>query len=276
MRNTSLCGDAMTCQSVQARILALPDPRQLTDGLRAHVSGCPDCAAYWMQAARLESLVAALPVPPAPAGKKAALLDELAAEGLVFPKVTAPPARSWSLPRPSPKALAGLAAAVLVAVGVWSAVANRKPPVAKLAPPAPRHPLLEKVVQRDVALAKAKTPTDRLDALAGLAEDLAAEGRGLALVAGADEMRELADWFRQVVADGVVEQAGKVPPTALTPDQRKALLDKLTARLAEAGTAAEQAAKDSPPHAQPALRSMADTARDGQTKLRALAAQNGV
>ena len=39
---------------------------------------------------------------------------------------------------------------------------------------------------------------------------------------------------------------------------------------------AEQAAKDSPPHAQPALRSMADTARDGQTKLRALAAQNGV
>ena len=265
----------MTCQSVQARILALPDPRQLPDAFRAHVDGCPDCAAYWKQAARLETLVAALPVPPAPAGKKTAFLEELAAEGLVFPKVTAPPRRAWGLPRPPAKALAGLAAAVLVAVGVWSAAKNGKQPAVHVKQPAPRHPLLEKVVQRDLALAKAKTPNDRLDALAGLAEDLAAESRGLALVAGADEMRELADWFRTVVSDGVVEQAGRVPPHALTPDQRRTLLDRLTARLAEAGKAAEQAAKDSPPHAQPALRSIADTARDGQTKLRALAAREG-
>jgi hypothetical protein len=265
----------MICQSVQARILALPDPRRLPDAFRAHVDGCPDCAAYWKQTARLESLVAALPVPPAPAGKKTALLEDLAAEGLVFPKVTAPPRRAWSLPRPPAKALAGLAAAVLVAVGIWSGVKNGKQPPVVQKQPAPRHPLLEKVVQRDLALAKAKTPNDRLDALAGLAEDLAAESRGLALVAGADEMRELADWFRTVVADGVVEQAGRVPPHALTPDQRRQLLDRLTARLTEAGKAAEQAAKDSPPHAQPALRSIADTARDGQTKLRALAAREG-
>jgi hypothetical protein len=189
--------------------------------------------------------------------------------------VTSPPRRAWSLPRPPAKALAGLAAAVLVAVGIWSGVKNGKQPPALVKQPAPRHPLLEKVVQRDLALAKARTPNDRLDALAGLAEDLAAESRGLALVAGADEMRELADWFRTVVADGVVEQAGRVPPHALTPDQRRTLLDRLTARLAEAGKAAEQAAKDSPPHAQPALRSIADTARDGQTKLRALAAREG-
>ncbi|HEX4608494.1 MAG TPA: hypothetical protein VH092_09835 [Urbifossiella sp.] len=265
----------MTCQSVQARILALPDPRRLPDALRAHADGCPDCLGWWKQAARLESLVAALPVPPAPAGKKTAMLEELAAEGLVFPKVTAPPRRGWSVPRPPAKALAGLAAAVLVAVGLWSAVRGGKQPPVVVKAPAPRYPLLEKVVQHDLALAKAKTPGDRLDALAGLAEDLAAEGRGLALVAGADEMREFADWFRTVVADGVVEQAGRVPPHALTPDQRRALFDRLTARLAEAGQAAERAAKDSPPHAQPALRSIADTARDGQTKLRAIAAREG-
>ena len=265
----------MTCQSVQARILALPDPRRLPDALRAHAAGCPDCAAYWKQAARLEALVAALPVPPAPAGKKEALLEDLAAEGLVFPKVTTTPGRGWSLPRPSLKALAGLAAAVLVAVGIWGAVKGGKQPVVAQKPPAPRHLLLEKVVQRDLALAKAKTANDRLDALAGMAEDLASESRGLALVAGADEMRELADLFRSVVADGVVEQAGRVPPHALTPDQRRTMLDRLTARLAEAGQAAEKAAKDSPPHAQPALRSIADTARDGQTKLRAIAAREG-
>lgn len=266
----------MTCQSVQARILALPDPRQLPDAFRAHVDGCPDCLSWWKQAARLEALVAALPVPAAPAGKKAGLLEDLAAEGLVFPKVTAPPRRAWSLPRPPAKALAGLAAAVLVAVGLWSAVKGGKQPQVAARQPAPRHPFLEKVVRHDVALAKAKTPGDRLDALAGLAEDLAAESRGLALVAGADEMRELADLFRTVVADGVVEQAGRVPPLALTPDQRRTLLDRLTARLTEAGQAAERAAKDSPPHAQPALRSIAETARDGQTKLRAIAAREGI
>ena len=265
----------MTCQSVQARILALPDPRQLPDAFRAHVDGCPDCLGYWQQAARLEALVAALPVPPAPAGKKTAVLEDLAAQGLVFPKVTATPRRAWSLPRVPAKALAGLAAALLVAVGVWSVVKNGKPQVAVPRQPAPRHPLLEKVVQRDLALAKARTPNDRLDALAGLAEDLAAESRGLALVAGADEMRELADWFRTVVADGMVPQAERIPPHSLTPDQRRQMLDRLTTRLAEAGHAAEQAAKDSPPHAQPALRSIADTARDGQTKLRAIAAREG-
>lgn len=265
----------MTCQSVQARILALPDTRRLPDAFRAHVDGCPDCAAWWKQAARLDTLVAALPVPPAPAGKKAALLDDLAADALVFPKVTPAPQRLWSLPRPPAKVLAGLAAAVLVAVGLWSAVKGGKQPTVAVKPPAARHLFLEKVVQRDVALAKAKTPGDRLDALAGLAEDLAAEGRGLALVAGADEMRELADLFRTVVTDGMVEQAGRVPPHALTPDQRRAMLERLTTRLSEAGRAAETAAKDSPPHAQPALRSIADTARDGQTKLRAIAAREG-
>lgn len=263
----------MTCQSVQARILALPDPRQLPDAFRAHVAACPDCTAYWKQAARLETLVAALPVPPAPAGKKTAFLEDLAAEALVFPKVTAPPPRAWSLPRPPAKALAGLAAALLIGVGVWSAMKTGKNQPVAQKQPAPRHALLEKVVQRDLALAKARTPGDRLDALAGLAEDLAAESRGLALVVGADEMREVADWFR-TAADGVVDQAGR-PMNALTPDQRRALLTRLTDRLTEAGRAAEQAAKDSPPHAQPALRSIADTARDGQTKLRAIAAREG-
>src|SRR3954453_11011406 len=107
----------MTCQSVQARILALPDPRQLPDAFRAHVAACPDCAAYWKQAARLETLVAALPVPPAPASKKTAFLAALAAEAWVCPKGTAPPPRAWSLPRPPAKALAGLAAALLIGVG---------------------------------------------------------------------------------------------------------------------------------------------------------------
>ena len=36
------------------------------------------------------------------------------------------------------------------------------------------------------------------------------------------------------------------------------------------GAKAEEAAKESPPHAQPALKTISDTARDGQTKLKAI------
>ena len=68
----------MNCQSFQNRVLTLPDPRQLPEPLVEHSNGCAACAAWWRSAARLEGLLAVLPVPPAPADKKNALLDELA------------------------------------------------------------------------------------------------------------------------------------------------------------------------------------------------------
>jgi hypothetical protein len=46
-------------------------------------------------------------------------------------------------------------------------------------------------------------------------------------------------------------------------------------RLAEAGREADRAARESPPHAQPALKVIADTARDGQATLRDILAREG-
>ena len=269
----------MTCQSVQNRILALSDPRQVPGPLHAHLTGCPACLAWWNRVARLERMIAHLPVPPAPDNKKAVLIDDLT----VGPVITTVPAldrrSAWSplAPRratPAMKYVAGLAAAVLVAVGGWAVVRpSRTPDVAKAV--APKHPLLDKVVGRDLDLARATTPAQRLEILGGLADDLSAETRGLARVADPDELNDLARWFDRVVRAGIVRQAEQLPPHALTPEKRAALIDQLSAKLADAGREADAAAREAPPHAHPALKTIADSARDGRVKLRAIQTRGG-
>jgi hypothetical protein len=258
----------MNCQSLQNRILALPDPRQVPGNLRQHLDACPGCLAWWKQAAKLEGLLAHLPVPPAPADKKTALLDELSASEPVIRSVpVAPRSQPWRLP--DVRVLAGLAAAVIIAVGGWLLV--RPGPGTNLqAKESPRDPFLEKIVQRDLALAQARTADERLTVLGGLADDLSTEARSLSKIAKPDELRDLSGMFQKVVNEGIVEQARKLPEHSLTQTQKRELLAKLSGKLAEAGKQADEAARESPPQAQPALKSISETARDGQTKLKAI------
>ena len=267
----------MNCQKFQNRILALPDPRQLPENLREHLDACPACMSSWKRAVRLEQLLAQLPTPPAPADKKAALLDELTAAGPVIKSIPSLErrtgrsifVRAWSLP--AVKTIAGLAAAVLIAIGGWMMMKPGSGPdgTAKERE-GPRDPFLEKLVQRDLALAQAKSPEQRLDVLGGLAADLSAESRSLSKIANPEELRDLSGMFQKVVNEGIVEQVRKLPEHALTQTQKHELLQKLTTKLAEAGQQADQAARESPPHAQPALKTISDTARDGQMKLKSI------
>src|SRR4051794_34480520 len=117
----------MNCQSAQNRILLLPDPRQVPDAVRAHLDECPACLAWWQRAARLERLLEQLPAPPAPADKKAVLIDELTAAGPVIKSV--PSDHRGEIPSPGTaflkrvgKYAAALAAAVLVVVGGWKLI----------------------------------------------------------------------------------------------------------------------------------------------------------
>ena len=148
----------MNCQAVQNKILALPDPRHVPDPLRAHVAGCAACRAWAEQAARLEGLLERLPVPPALAGKKTALVEDLtrrpAAEPLATParREAASPWREFL--RRNGTLVGGLAAAILVAFGAWR-LYPKNDPKPELVKSTPEHPLLKKVVQWDVALAKA-------------------------------------------------------------------------------------------------------------------------
>ncbi|MDB5311075.1 MAG: hypothetical protein JWO38_5277 [Gemmataceae bacterium] len=265
----------MNCQTLQNRILALPDPRQVPDGLREHLDACPACAAWWKRAAQLEQLLGLLPVPAAPADKKAALLDDLTAAGPVIKSIPSVDRRSGRSAfelvgaLPGLKYVAGLAAAVLVVLGGWLVLRPTKQP--EVVTHTPRHPFLEKVIQRDLALTQAKTPEQRLEVLGGLADDLSAETRSLARVASQEDLKDLSAQFQKVVDSGIVPQAKKVADLqALTQAQKKALFERLSARLAEAGQQADQAARESPPHAQPVLKAISEKARDGQTKLGAL------
>jgi hypothetical protein len=265
----------MNCQTIQNRILALPDPRQVPGPLHEHLSGCAACLEWWKQAVRLEQLLEQLPVPAAPNDRKAAMIDDLTAAGPVIksvPTLHRPSGRSplaAVLAIPGLAYVGGLAAAILVLVGGWQLFRTGPAPVAKIIPS--EDPLLKAMVRRDLALAQAKTPAQRLEVLGGMADDLSGEARNLARVATAEELRELSGLFRKVVDDGIIKQARDFPPHGLSVSERKTLFETLAAKLAEAGQEADRSARESPPHAQPALKTIADTARDGQTRLRAMA-----
>jgi hypothetical protein len=266
----------MECQAVQNKILDLPDPRELPPALRDHLAGCGACRAWARQAAQLEALLAQLPVPPAPVEKKEELIDELTVGKLVIRTVPSVPARdaAWlgaagRFLRRNATSVGGLAAAVLVALGVY-ALWPKGPPRSDVVQ-RQDHPLLEKMVARDVALARAGSPKERLDALGGMADDLASETRGMARIASPAELKRMAGWYETVVARGIVDQAKSIPLHAMTPAERQRLLDALAAKLEADAEEAERVMAETPQESQPALKRMADTAREGHKTLRALA-----
>jgi hypothetical protein len=265
-------GDAMNCQVVQNKILALPDPRLIPDSLRQHVAGCPACQAWAKQAARLEALLEQLPTPLAPADKKDAMIGDLTSPRPIITRPPATPAPRRE-PRESPvltflrrnaAVVGGLAAAVLVAVGVWWLFPKNGP---KPETVMPEDPFLKRIVQRDLQLAKAATPAERLRALGGLADDLSAQARGLARVAGANELNDLARWYDKAVKDGVVNQVEKLPVHAMPPEEEQKLRQELAAKLGETAAEVDKLLGEVPPEAKPALQRIADSARDGQKQL---------
>ena len=267
----------MNCQAIQNQILALPDPRELPPALRAHVLGCAACQAWARAAARLEVLLTQLPVPPAPGDKKESMLGDLMSADPVIHPMATPATRpgfglvAVKLLRRNATAVGGLAAAVLVAVGVYSFWPTKTNTV--VAAPTQKHPLLEKMVARDVAMARADSPTKKLEVLGAMADDLAGETRGMARIATGTELKQMAGWYEKVVRDGMVPQAGKLNADKLGTQEadRVKLLDGLAAKLSADAAEAESVAREAPPDAQPALKRMADTARDGEKSLRAAA-----
>lgn len=263
----------MTCQTVQNKILALPDPRFIPDPLREHVAGCAACQGWAQQAARLEGLLEQLPAPPASADRKAALVSQLTGGEPIITRPLARPTaprefHAIEFLRRNATLIGGLAAAVLVALGVWALVPKNgpKPEMASM----PDDPFLKKMVQRDLALAKADTPSRRLQVLGGMADDLSAQARNLARVASPDELREIADWYDKVVKNAIVKQAEKMQDVTLPPAEAKSRAETFNALTKQLGDAANETDKllgSVPPEAKPALQKIVNAARDGQKTL---------
>jgi hypothetical protein len=267
----------MNCQAVQNQILGLPDPRELPPPLRQHVLACAECRAWAARAARLEAVLAWLPVPAAPGDKKEALIGELmAAEPVIRPMVV-PAARpgfgavAVRLLRRNAASVGGLAAAVLVAVGL-SWVWPGKPGGLPVAERTPKDPFLQKFVAGNTALARATTPARKLEELGKLTAAVSAETRGMARIATGAELKEMAGWYETYVRDAMVPRAKELrsQPQADGADAAQ-LLDSLAAKLGADAAETEKLAGEAPQDAKPALKRMADAARDGEKSLRATA-----
>jgi hypothetical protein len=259
----------MTCDIAQNRLLALP-PNGMPDDLRAHLSACELCRRFQARAIQLDAELAALPAPAADAAK-AACLEALLAAGPVITSVPIVPSvragRRWPplVHRVPLVPTVGLAAAVLLAVGLWL---NRgpKPPQVDVAV-GPRHELLHQIVTLDTKLACVSTPQERIPLLTEMALALTNETGGVYKAAKTtDEMRSLAGMFEQVVRDGIVKQAGRLNP--LDPvAQRHQVLTEAADALAAAARDAATMAGSAPPQVKGDLERIARAAEEGRRQL---------
>jgi|YNPBryunderm2012_1023409.scaffolds.fasta_scaffold26628_1 hypothetical protein len=267
-----------SCRQFRRTLLALPDPRVLPSSLRRHQQHCPDCRAWAEQAAELEKALSQLPVPPS-GNSKAHFLKGLqqTESPTLIPRSRRDHSRQDGTGTRSLRSrrrwwwtVAGaLAASLLVGVLAYHRSGSGPSPQPEVARSVPPYPFVQQLVAHDVALARANTASQRLQALSALADTVAQETQALARIATAEELRELVRWYDKVVERGVLQQAQEWIEQMQTEQERQQLL-ATAERLAATAQAMEKILDTVPPHAQSVLRQLAQTAREGEHKLKRL------
>ncbi len=169
----------------------------------------------------------------------------------------------------------GVAACVVLALGVWF-LAPRNNGVVKVDPPEKaRSERLARMVKHTTELATtARAPHERLGVYADWTNDLKGEVCDVYKVADRDDMNALASQYEKVVSDGVVAQARQIGPDHLNPDERSRVFTDAMKTLGDAETDATRLAADAPPNARDALGKIARTAQDGRRELTKIAQGN--
>lgn len=264
----------MNCNTIRSRLLEMEDPGQPTEAVRAHLRECAACDAWQRRLVQIERNAARLPVPLS-TGRAAVVQRILSPDSLNATATTETvrsPTRS-TLPDEQPFAIgselqvrysgagrgavvhdpqtarrrlvvgAAIAAAgLLLVLSSWLIV--RKPagePGVASRPKAVPDPLVARLVDRDLKLAAAQEPKDRVQTLAEIADDIRGETSNLVNHAEADELMHLARLYDRVVRDGVIAQARTVPLA-----DREGVLGAIADQLARTWHEAETAAQDSP------------------------------
>ncbi len=262
----------MKCEAVRNRLLDLPDLNAVPTVYLVHVDGCEPCAKFLDKARALVVDLAALPVPTSEPAKLA-FLDSLMAAGPVIRTVPSTVATGTSLrdllKRIPVRPVATVTAAVLVGVGIWSAIPPSKPQLAVAEPR--RHELLQKVVTLNTELAALAEPKDRVAKLAGLAADLRNETRALSKSADRVEMLSMANMYEKVVDGGIVRQAKRMNQFNTPVVERQAAYKTAMAELSRAAAEVTALVPTASPKVQPQLQRIAKTARDGEAQLQLLA-----
>ena len=251
----------MKCRQALQRMLATSGRRKLSPEVLAHVQGCRRCQRWKSRLGAIDRAIPQLPVPDSQAAK-ADLIQQILAQ----PATTvAPPWRvrfgiTWQ------RSLIAAAAVVLFALLVSGVFNRERRPKQSAMPP---DDFLAEMVDRNISLATAATPQKRVEELAVLAERLEARTRGVARVAGASDLNDLADLYALVVKGdkGLVKRAGVVADDLAAADKIK-LIDPIAERLLQTSQAAERMSGEVPPSAVESLKKIAATAREASQALR--------
>jgi hypothetical protein len=255
----------MKCSVAQTQMLELERPDRPTPPLRAHLARCSACREWFHALLQMERNVPLLPVPPS-TGREQFLRHVLTGEPLPGRNgTTAPPVagRTGAVRRErgmQKTALAtGLAAGlVLFAVGLLAIQSPQE-----VRGDHTSDPFIKKLLDRDLKLASAATARERLQELAGLADDLRVETEMLARLSANEELERLAGLYQRVMRNGIARNAGKVPAA-----DHEGLRD-VAFRLGEASRAAELTAAAHPNSSGP-LREIATAAREAEDTVRKL------
>lgn len=276
----------MNCKAVQRRLMSGESPENPEAELQGHLEVCGTCRDWQRRLLQIEHNVPLLPVPLSE--NRSTFIRQFVAtgpdskNGLVASTVGVPPRSDprFDGTRSVPPTLvklptnrqsqtpwgwyAAAAAAVVIFFGGWALWAPRD----DLGTGTPRKsgpvpdPLLSSLMQHDLRLAGDLKPTERVEALVALADDLQRQTCTLARVADAKDLLSLARNYQDVIQHGVVVRAEKVPQS----EQRK-VLHPIADKLENTEREAEDLARKVPTSAEP-LRLIAKAARDGSDGLR--------
>jgi hypothetical protein len=225
----------MNCTAIKRRLFALTDPADPPTGILAHLRDCPGCRDAQVRLIQLEGQIPLVPVPPSSA--KAALVAKIRSETTVWDRAQyhLRTVQRWQV------VSVGMAASLLLFFLAWSLAPHDQPIVRPRAPSSTPDVLVAKLLDHNLNLALVETPRQQVETLAQLAEDLRGQsdpllrfGDGLD---GKESLRDLADWYGQVVRMSVA-RARRVPPR-----ERRDVLGPIVKQLTEAHDDAQQRAQ---------------------------------
>lgn len=270
----------MNCETVHQRVLGLERPDRLPAEVSAHLARCSACTAWHRRLLRLEREIPTIPAPaPLHLQDFLARLQEqsspVEAGPIVLP--VAVPDRSAPGPRKE-RGLQKLALAIALAASLlFFAVAwwawprrlgtNHNP----TAPTEQQVSLLEARLKDDARWKAARTPQERLEVLTHVADEVHVQAHSLIRAGKLEQLKGQARLYRAIIEDGILPQADALKDLASS--ERTILLQQVARHLAETESAAERLALEVPSAAGP-LREIASAARDGDRRLRHLAARS--